>query len=90
LASRLPYGTPLDSEILAMIDRAEEFLRQLGYQGCRVRYLKDSAKIELQPEDFVSAAENAELIVADLQKIGFKNIFLDLEGYVRGGGQNPE
>ena len=89
LASRLPYGLELNSERLAMVDEAEEFLRHLGYEGCRVRFLTDTAKIELQPEDFVSAAENAELIVEKLLRIGFRNVFLDLRGYMRGGGQNP-
>lgn len=89
LASRLPYGLKLTSERLRMVDKAEEFLRQLGYQGCRVRCLTDVAKIELLPPDFISAAENAELIVEKLLEIGFKNVFLDLQGYVRGGGQNP-
>jgi len=89
LASRLPYGLELTSERLAMVDRGEEFLRQLGYHGCRVRCLDDGAKLELQPTDYVSAAENAELIVEKLCKIGFKKVLLDLQGYVRGGGQNP-
>ncbi len=89
LASRLPYGMELSSERLSMVDRGEEFLRHLGYHGCRVRCLDDGAKLELQPADYVSAAENAELIVNKLVKIGFKKVFLDLQGYVRGGGQNP-
>ena len=90
LASRLPYGMKLTSERLRMVDEGEDFLRQMGYQGCRVRCLEDGAKLELQPEDFVSAAQNAELISDKLCKIGFKNVLLDLQGYVRGGGQNPE
>jgi len=87
LASRLPYGMELSSERLRMVDEGEEFLRQLGYQGCRVRCLEDGAKLELQADDYVSAAENAELIVKKLRKIGFKQVLLDLQGYVRGGGQ---
>ena len=90
LASRLPYGMKLTSERLAMVDKGEEFLRQLGYHGCRVRCLDDGAKLELQPADYVSAAQNAELIVENLLKIGFKKILLDLQGYKPGGGQNPE
>ena len=90
LASRLPYGLKLTSERLLMVDKGEEFLRHMGYHGCRVRCLDDIAKIELLPADFVSVAENAELIVENLLKIGFAKVFLDLQGYVRGGGQNPK
>jgi uncharacterized protein len=70
-----------------MVDKGEEFLRQLGYHGCRVRWLGDAAKLELQPGDYVSAAENAELIVEKLSEIGFKKVLLDLAGYTRGGGE---
>ncbi len=87
LASRLPYGMKLTSERLKMVDKGEEFLRQLGYQGCRVRCLDDGAKLELQAADYVSAAEKAELIVEKLSKIGFKQVLLDLQGYKPGGGQ---
>ncbi|MDD5597335.1 MAG: ATP-dependent sacrificial sulfur transferase LarE [Victivallaceae bacterium] len=90
LASRLPCGMRLTSERLRMVDRGEEFLRQLGYHGCRVRWFGEAAKLELRPEDFVSAAENAELIVEKLSETGFKKVLLDLAGYTRGGGQNPE
>jgi len=89
LASRLPYGMKLTSERLKMVDKGEEFLRQMGYHGCRVRCLEDGAKLELLPADFVSAAENAELIVENLHEIGFRKVLLDLQGYVCGGGQNP-
>jgi uncharacterized protein len=89
LASRLPYGMRLSSGRLKMVDLGEEFLRQLGYHGCRVRCLEDGAKLELQPIDYVSAVENAELIVEKLTKIGFKKVLLDLQGYKLGGGQNP-
>lgn len=90
LASRLPYGMKLTSKRLRMVDEGEEFLRQLGYQGCRVRCLAGDARLELQPEDLVSATENAELIAKKLCGIGFKRVMLDLQGYIRGGGNNPE
>lgn len=90
LASRLPYGMRLTSERLEMADRGEEFLRQLGYRGCRVRWCGDAAKLELQPEDFVSAVENAQLITGKLTAMGFQGVLLDLAGYRPGGGQNPE
>jgi uncharacterized protein len=90
LASRLPYGMKITVERLRMIDEGEEFLRHLGYHGCRVRCLEDGARIELQPEDLISAAQNAELIVDKLRRIGVKRVMLDLGGYVRGGGCNPE
>ena len=90
LASRLPYGMKLTAKRLKMVDEGEEFLRQLGYHGCRVRWLDDGARLELRTSDYVSAAENAELIVEKLLKIGFKKVLLDLQGYRPGGGQVVE
>jgi uncharacterized protein len=51
LASRLPYGTPVDPVVLAQIDRAESALRRLGYREVRVRHFDDDARVELGAED---------------------------------------
>jgi uncharacterized protein len=53
LASRLPYGTPVDAETLHRIDRAETAVRALGYRELRVRHLEDGAlaSVELGTDD---------------------------------------
>jgi uncharacterized protein len=38
LASRIPYGVPVERETLARIDRAEHAVRALGYRVVRVRH----------------------------------------------------
>ena len=38
LASRIPYGTPVEPATLARIDRAEQAVRELGYRVLRVRH----------------------------------------------------
>ena len=48
LSSRIAYGEQVTVERLAMIDRAEQFLRQRGFATVRVRYHKgDLARIEV-------------------------------------------
>ena len=48
LASRIPYGTPVTTERLARIERAESALRSLGIIGnLRVRDHGELARIEL-------------------------------------------
>lgn len=51
LASRIPHGTPVDPETLAMIDRAEQALRALGLGELRVRHYGERARIELSAAD---------------------------------------
>jgi uncharacterized protein len=56
LASRLPFGTEVSSEILAQIDRAEQALKRLGYRELRVRHLADRARVELGEDDLARAS----------------------------------
>ncbi|QSH40496.1 ATP-dependent sacrificial sulfur transferase LarE [Lentisphaerota bacterium ZTH] len=91
LASRIPYGTSLDTGKLKMIDQAEEFLQDLGFSGCRVRLQGESdARIELAMSDLTKAAVFSSKITEKLKSFGFENVLLDLSGYRRGGGFNPK
>jgi len=86
LASRIPYGDPITSEALRMVERSEEVLQNLGFFESRVRHHGNVARIELAPRDLrkaMQAAMRAE-IVKGLRDIGFTHVALDLEGYVQG------
>jgi len=91
LASRIPYGTALTVEKLAMVEKAEDVLHQLGFRHCRVRHHGKLARIEVPTEAFskILANETAHEIVHRLRMLGFKHISLDLEGYVQ-GSMNPK
>ncbi|OHB68011.1 MAG: TIGR00268 family protein [Planctomycetes bacterium RBG_13_63_9] len=90
LSSRIAYGERVTPERLAMIDRAERFLRERGFQPLRVRYHRgDVARIEVGAEGLCRFAD-AELrreVVDHLKSIGFKYVSLDLEGF-RSGSLN--
>ena len=91
LSSRVAYGQEVTPERLAMIDRAEQFLRSLGFRELRVRYhAGDMARIEV-PLDALSwpvrAVSVRELIVSELRRLGFKFVTLDLAGF-RSGSLN--
>jgi pyridinium-3,5-biscarboxylic acid mononucleotide sulfurtransferase len=60
LASRIPYGTRVDPETLALIDRAERAVRRLGYTELRVRHYGSLARLELRDRDLERALEPAE------------------------------
>jgi uncharacterized protein len=92
LSSRIPYGEPVTPAKLAMIEAAENVLRDLGFYEVRVRHHAATgspgglARIEL------GAAEIPKLLAGDtlaraagaIQKLGYQHVTLDLLGYRRG------
>ncbi len=87
LASRIPYGTRVEADILRRIERSEEFLRALGIGQVRVRYHGQVARIEVSEEDFDKVMASKEDIADALNKAGFLYVTLDLKGY-RTGSMN--
>ena len=86
LASRVPYGQKITQEKLDSIDRAEQFLIDLGFRQVRVRHHGDIARIELLPEDMPKIFENglSDKIFEKLKGLGFAFVALDLKGYQTG------
>jgi uncharacterized protein len=86
LASRLPYGTEVTPERLALVERGEAAMRDLGFRQFRVRLHEKLARVEIAPEEMPRAmsAEMAARIAAALKAAGFTYVALDLEGYRQG------
>lgn len=86
LSSRFPYGEEITVEKLQRVGRGERLLREMGWKNLRVRSEKDTARIELPPEEikeFVLLVNLPEL-VEEFQGFGFVYVTLDLEGYRSG------
>jgi len=86
LASRIPYGTEIDNDIITKIDFLENFLLNLGFIQVRVRHHEKIARIEVAEEE-MSKFDNADTrmqIVSEFKKQGYLYITLDLEGYKTG------
>ncbi|MGE4283793.1 MAG: ATP-dependent sacrificial sulfur transferase LarE [Clostridia bacterium] len=83
LASRIPYGTPITVDKLAMIEQAETYLMDLGFKQFRVRYHGEIARIEVLLEDMKRFFNDQLMneVVKKFKQIGFAYITLDLEGY---------
>lgn len=90
LSSRIPHGMPVTIQKLSVIERGEAALRKLGFRQLRLRHHGDVARIEISPEEFESALnpEICRQMAAEIRKLGFKHIALDLDGY-RQGSLNP-
>lgn len=88
LATRLPYNTRIEPEMLAKIDAMEAYLKSLGFAVIRAR-VHDSGSLPLVR---IEAAEDklADLIlcrtnvVSKAKALGFSQVTLDLQGFRSG------
>ena len=86
LSSRIPYGEPVTTEALAMIEAAENALRDAGFHEVRVRHHKNIARIEVGADELPRFLHNGlrESVTKALKDIGYAYVTLDLQGYRRG------
>jgi len=84
LASRLPYGEKIEVEKLRRIEKAEDFLRNLGFKQVRVRCHNNLARIEVPAGDISGTERSRSKITKKLKALGFLYITLDLQGYRTG------
>ena len=89
LASRLPYGTPVEPASLERVDRAERAVRALGYPVVRVRHHGELGKLELPAEDLARALapEGRAEIAAALRGAGYARVAIDARPF-RSGSLN--
>jgi uncharacterized protein len=89
LSSRFVYGEEITKEKLAMVDKAEQLLLDMGFHQLRVRIHGTIARIEVMPEEFpkLIEEENRNKIVSELTGYGFTYVSMDLKGY-RTGSMN--
>lgn len=87
LASRIPFHERVTTEKLNRISKAEHIVKRMsGVRQLRVRDHNGLARIEVG-KDELELFCNVELlsrIAAELKKLGFKYVTIDLEGYRTG------
>ncbi len=84
LSSRIPYGTRITKEKIDQLDQAEFYLMGMGFYQVRVRHHDEIARIEVEPQEFEKLIKHAQEINAEFQRLGFKFVTMDLQGYVTG------
>ena len=84
MATRLPYNTEIDYDILNRIGRGEEFVSSLVKGNVRLRLHKDIVRIEVDREAMGELMERSSEIVSYLKELGFSYITMDLEGFRSG------
>ena len=91
LATRFDYGTELTDALLRRVQEGEDFLHTAlpCAADVRLRVHGDLARIELPPAQFPAAVERADTITAELKKLGFRFVTLDLQGFRSGSFDTP-
>jgi uncharacterized protein len=86
LSSRIPYGERITEEKLRRIEKAEAFLRTLGFRQVRVRHHGAVARIEVERKAVPRLVRKGtvEKVARRLRKLGFTYVTADLEGYRSG------
>ncbi len=87
LASRIPYGTQVTTELLGQIERAEAALFDLGFHELRVRHHGDVARLEVPEAAFDLVLSKRTEVIAALKAAGYTYVALDLQG-LRSGSMN--
>lgn len=80
LATRFPYGTSLNENLLDIVRKGENFLKECGFENNRLRLHNDIARIEIPKEQFRQFLDNDSKIIEYMKSIGVKYITLDMEG----------
>jgi uncharacterized protein len=84
MASRIAYGETVTEEKLSQVEKAEDFLYDLGMRILRVRHHGDTARIEVPQEEFQTLIKNRTEISRKFHELGFVYVSLDLDGFQSG------
>ena len=86
LASRVPTGTKIDADIVSVIERGEDILREYlpDNTQLRLRYDGHCGKIETELKAVSLIQARIEEITAKLKNIGVDTVSVDEDGYKTG------
>jgi len=84
LSSRFPYGEAITAEKLKKVELAENILNDYGFNDVRVRYMGNSAKIEVPSGRIPELSTGFEEIRKKIISFGFESCEIDHEGLVSG------
>lgn len=84
MATRLPYHTEIDYEVLERIGKGEEYISSLIKGNVRLRLHEEIVRIEVDRESMEELLERSGEIISQLKELGFTYITMDLEGFRSG------
>jgi uncharacterized protein len=86
LSSRIPHGTPVTVDALAMVESGEAAVRRLGFQVFRVRHVVSrgappSARVQIAPGEMDRLPEVQLALEEGLRAAGYGAVEIDPAGY---------
>lgn len=78
LATRIPAGTEITREMLQMTEASEEYLKALGFEDFRVRWLDGCARLQVPQGQMERVMIHREEILEKLKK-HYRAVLLDLD-----------
>ncbi len=86
LSSRIPHGTPVSVQALALVEKGELLVRSLGFRIFRVRYMVGEggvpwARVQIAPEEMERIGEVVTELEEGLRAIGYAAVEIDPAGY---------
>jgi uncharacterized protein len=86
LSSRIPWGTPVTVDALALVERGEEHLRGLGFRVFRVRHViregePPRALVQVAPAELPLAGTLRDKIERGIRAAGYSAVEIDPHGY---------
>ena len=84
MATRLPYNTEINYDVLNLVGRGEEFVGSLVKGNVRLRLHKDIVRMEVDREAMGELMEKSGEIISYLKELGFTYITMDMEGFRSG------
>lgn len=84
MATRLPYNTRIDYDVLDRIAQGEAYLRDALPGNVRLRLHGGIARLEVDNEAFARLLDRRTDVVRRLKGLGFTYVTLDLEGFRSG------
>ncbi len=94
LSSRIPHGTPVTRDALAMVEAGEEWVRSLGFSVFRVRHIvgeatlaevavsENVARVQIAPDEMRKLHALREALEDGLKRVGYARVDIDPDGYV--------
>ena len=87
LATRFSVNTEITEAGLERVEKGEKILHQLGFTQSRLRDHGSIVRIEINSNQFTDIIEQRKKLLAEIKKLGYYFVCLDLEGY-RSGSMN--
>lgn len=81
MATRLPFNTTIDPNLLKKISKGEKQLKTMGFEDAKIKIHNDIARIEIPRKVLPLFIKKSNQVVKKIKLLGFDYVTIDLEDY---------